>query len=420
MRLITLILGILISQFSFSQTNYIPGYVVQITGDTAFGFIDYRNWSENPNRVTFKLNEGSNSIKYTPTDIVGFSVYDEIYMSGIVEYETSPFKTSELVESPALYFKLDTIFLQALYIGNKSLFYYKNIYGKEHFYIRGDTGFELLVYKKYIVGKNGQIIIKENNRYLGQLTLYLSDCPDISLKLKNTSYSKKSLKNLFQYYYANVSTDPYFQNNAEKISTEVGVLAGVSFSYLKFQSRASPTLVNAVYEEPSINVAGGLFIDILFSRNQRKWSLYSELFYSAYRTNGRYENIKNPDEYTITELEIGNAHVKLNNLLRFKYPFGKFSLFFNAGLSNGFAISETNYSMSELKTKTYIGSIVKFEEGPAILETRKYEQAIIMGLGAKFNRYSFEARFEQGNGMSGYITLKSFTQKSYFLLGYRF
>jgi len=106
----------------------------------------------------------------------------------------------------------------------------------------------------------------------------------------------------------------------------------------------------------------------------------------------------------------------MNNLLRYKYPVGRFFVYLNAGISNGYVISETN----TLKKEHKIYSSESVEEGVALNETRKYEQGSILGLGTKINRYSFEIRNEKGNGISESSVLKSTTNRYFFLLGYKF
>jgi len=39
-----LLIFILLPFISTAQTNYKPGYVVTLTGDTLHGFIDYKEW----------------------------------------------------------------------------------------------------------------------------------------------------------------------------------------------------------------------------------------------------------------------------------------------------------------------------------------------------------------------------------------
>lgn len=408
-------IGTLSFQLAFAQENFISGYVIKNHSDTLFGFVDYRNWEKNPDMIKFKTNVENDPISFKPTDITEFRVEDEIYVSGIIDTEVSPIQTDRLEADPQINLKVDTAFLQTLFRGKKSLYYYKSSDGKENFYIEHAAGFDLLVYKKYLKYQDGTNAIIENKKYLGQLILYLDDCTTIHSKLENTLYKQNSLMKLFQYYYECSSSEIYFQKNIEKISTEIGVLAGGSFTSLEFKGDAFSYLVHAGYNS-SINFSTGLYFDLILPRNQRKWSIYNEILFSTYKVKGSYEEYENEDKYSITTTEIGYSYLKINNLVRFKYPIGDWFLFVNGGMSNGYSISETNYKKRVSKFYT----TERVVEQSALNDARKYEQGLIIGTGVKYNSFSIEIRYEKGNGMSNYTQLKSSTTRYFFLLGYRF
>lgn len=85
-KLLLLITGIIISVLSFSQQNYLPGYIIQNNGDTVTGFIDYRNWSLNPDLIEFRKTSNSAATKYKPGDIKEFTTT----YSGTSVYEGTP------------------------------------------------------------------------------------------------------------------------------------------------------------------------------------------------------------------------------------------------------------------------------------------------------------------------------------------
>jgi hypothetical protein len=406
-----LIAGILTSQLAFPQKNYIPGYVIKNNNDTIIGFVDYRNWEYNPDKIEFKTSPDSNPISFTPSEITEFKVEGETYVCGIINTEISPRLTSKLNEYPQINTKVDTTFLQTLISGDKSLYYYKNKDACENFYIKQNTGYDLLIYKRYINLQNGRSVITENRKYLNQLTLYLNDCETINSRLESTSYEQNSLIKLFQYYYKNSPSEISYQRDMEKVQIEMGVLAGISSTTLEFPSSDIDYLGQAGFD-PSINFSSGIFIDLILPRNQGKWSINNEILFSKYNVRGNYSGYDSENNYSEMTTELGYSYLKINNLVRFKYPVGHLFLFLNAGLSNGFSINETNYK----KLTTTEGVV----EEPALYVTRKYEQAYILGTGIKYNKLSLEFRYEKGNGMSAYKYLNSLATRYYFLLGYRF
>jgi hypothetical protein len=136
---------------SFSQENFIPGYIIELEGDTAHGFIDFKNWKINPDHIFFKKNPDTDKTEFSAVQIRGFCVNGEIYESAIVETEISPANKNFLQYDAALYFRTDTVFLQAIFIGPKSLYFYLTRDKKEQFYIKEDSNYTLLIYKRYLI-----------------------------------------------------------------------------------------------------------------------------------------------------------------------------------------------------------------------------------------------------------------------------
>lgn len=414
-KLILTLCGLLILQIAFSQENYQPGFIITLKEDTLTGFIDYRNWDKNPDKIAFKKAINTEAITYKPIDIQSFHVLDEIYRSAIVETATSSLIFHNLEDNPELRIKIDTVFLQSLISGAKSLYYYKSK-EIENFYTQQDRTFNLLGYKKYSKLEEGNRVIKENKQYIKQLALYLNDCPSIQTKFQDTKYNKKSLVGLFMLYYECTDSAIEFQKQTEKALFKAGILAGASLTALNFKSDAYPELAHTDYKS-SINFSGGLFLDIILPRSQRKWSVYNELLFNSYSVNGIYNYFYHENSYAITYTEFGYSYLKINNMIRFKYPIQNSFIYINAGISNGFALSETNYKRNNITFYNFERII----ESKALNGTRKYEQAFIMGLGTSLKKYSLEARYEIGNGMSYPDSLlNSKVRRLYILFGYTF
>jgi len=414
-RITLTVLGIFIFQISFCQKNYLPGYIIPLKGDTLKGFIDYRNWEHNPGKVFFKEKLSDKNTVYTPMNSKSFGVLDEVYKSAIIQTEISPDNTNNLQFDPELNIENDTAFLQTMIQGAKNLYFYINKQGRIQFYIKQDSGYELLVYKKYLKERDGERVIMENNKYIGQLTIDLADCPNILSKIWQTKYTKKSMENLFLYYYDCTQSKMKFQKKTEKTSTEFGALAGLSLTTLKFKGNDFPYLANVNYKQ-STNFSAGLFFNIILPRNQKKWSICNSISFAQYKVDGSITDFIRENYYTITNTKFEYSYLKLNNLLRYSYPIRKLCVFVNVGISNGYVISEKNYKKQTL----IFYSPGEVTEGKAIDNTRKLEECYVLGLGTKFKRYSFEMRYEKGNGMSDYLALKASTLRYYFLFGYRF
>jgi len=396
-RIVLLSIVTLVAYPTFSQENYLSGYVILSGGDTIHGYIDYRNWRINPDKISFKKELSDNNIIYTPLSCKGFSVQDEKYESGIISTELSPTNTSELNDNSELIIKTDTTFLQTIIQGKKSLYYFLNNSGKEQFYIKKDTAFELLVYKKYLKSRNQGKIIIENKKYIGQLLIYLNDCPSIQSEINNLEYRRKSMQKLFHTYYECTKLTLDFEKKIEKVSTEFGVLAGFSFIPENNNSNAS----DKYHSEMSLNMTFGVSLNIILPRTQKRWSFYNELVFAPYNSDIHQVSYKEENVYTITDYKGKIMMLKMNNNIRYQYPFGKASAYAYFGVSNGIGTQRNDYQ----RTESVFHSIITIGEVYDYGNISIIEVGLNLGLGVYYKRFSFAAgldSFYRYNFLLGY------------------
>ncbi len=396
---------------SYAQEKYMPGYVVTQGGDTIHGFIDYRNWDRNPVKISFKSDLNRQAVQYTPIDIIGFSVANELYAGGIVEVEDSPFKPSKLMTVSELKIRIDTVFLQAVVLGSKGLYYYKTSKDKDQFYIVENASFQLLYYKTYLKEVDGKSFATDNQQYLGQLGTYLQDCPRLYSKMSATKYSRKSLVDLFEFYYECTSSEMDFQWQREGVIFEPGVMAGISRTAVSFSGGAPDYLVNGNFSS-SNNFIAGVYLDIVLPKRRRKLIIRNEMLYSSYQTEGFYNHFNNETFYTLHYSRLGYSQLKFSHMLRIKHSMGKASIFVNGGITQGIAVKETN----ERTIDATLSDSRRVEQDVAVYPSSKYELGWNSGVGVGFKSISLEARYEQGNGMSK----DAATQRFYVLLQYGF
>lgn len=403
----------LIFNKAVSQEKYLPGYVKTLEGDTIPGLIDYRNWDNNPKTVFFKQ-KGQDRIKvYKPLDIAEFGVLDEIYVGAAVEKEVTKNTVYVHSESSALQVRMDTVFLQTLVLGKKSLLSMKSS-GKENYYIKEGNNYTLLKYKWYLTEQKGIQLKEENLTYKRQLASYLGDCLYMMPSLEDAQYNSNSLESIFLKYYECTDRLPTFRKVREKIVADLGILTGVSSTSISINS-------SQVFDIQRINfprdysVVVGIFVDLILPRKERKWSIYNELLYSHYNVSGGFQDFNNENDYINVEGKLSYGYLKLNNLVRFKYPLKSFKIFANAGISNGYALSET---IKKSTFKKFYTSETN-NESKLLDKTRRYEQGLILGLGAIKGRLSGEFRYERGNGMSDFIYLGVRADRFFLLVNYR-
>jgi hypothetical protein len=235
--------------------------------------------------------------------------------------------------------------------------------------------------------------------------------------ISGISYSQKDLVKLFDEYYLCNQEEINYQPESRKIKTEFGIFGGLSLTKLKLVGSFAyfSSLINTDYRW-SDNFTFGLFNNIILPRKQGKLSFTNELMFSVYKASGINLDSTNADIYTKTYSSIGASYIKLNTLLKFKFPVKRIFLFMDGGISNGIGISKTNYFRSE----NHVYSTNNISEAEALHNPRRWEKGFLLGLGSNIRNFSFEFRFERADGMSTYELLSSPVTRYFFILGYKF
>lgn len=144
---------LLVPFFSFAQSNYKPGYVVTLKGDTVKGFIDYREWDLNPETIDFKSSLTDKSrAKYGVEELNSFSVTGlESYVRYSGSISTNPTDPYQIQNYRDTSFRVGTVFLKVLEKGDRiALYSYKDEL-KTRFFIGDNPSYtpKELIYRTY-------------------------------------------------------------------------------------------------------------------------------------------------------------------------------------------------------------------------------------------------------------------------------
>ena len=414
----TRLLAILLLSFYFlnplsAQNNYQPGYIILHNGDTVKGLINQQKWEKYAGQVFFK-DENRITHKYSPKNIKGFATEKRNFISAGIFTEVGNSNINKLTYNENLELVADTVFLETIIKGKKSLHYYYNTIGKEQFYINQDGNFELLKHKRFLRLVEGKPNVFEDKSYMKQIADYLDDCPETRMKVHETAYSYKSLEKIFMVYYTCKGNIVQFKKEKEKIRLFYGVLGGITQTQINFYSRYFSYLVDG-NSSPSTNITAGGFFEIGLGRSKRNLFLNNELLYTGYSFDIKHKDYLDANNYTNTNSTLAYSYIRLNNMVRYKLYLRAFTLFANFGISNAFSLSKTNKSSVEKKFFTSHTT----EEGKALEEVRSIESGWNLGAGVQMKKIMVQLRFESTNGMSSYESLTSRLHKTYILIGYQ-
>lgn len=162
-KLTFLIVLLLLSQFILAQKDYRNGYVINISGDTLVGQIDYRGDVFMSTHCNFK---GNNNviINFTPSEISGY------------RFENGRFYITKKV-------KEEPLFLEYLVNGKINIYYSRDGNG-EHYYIdkEGEDLIEIPFEEKekYI---NNKKYLSESTKHVGVLNYYFEGIPKMQSQI---------------------------------------------------------------------------------------------------------------------------------------------------------------------------------------------------------------------------------------------
>jgi hypothetical protein len=168
-----LILLIFFPSLSYAQSNFKPGYIVTLSGDTVRGFIDYKEWDQNPIKISFRNDIGTTQKKqYTVNNISSFEISGfENYRRTVTWISLDHTELSQLTHSIDSIKIKDTVFLRTIYRGNAvSLYSYKDQL-KERFFVaeKGSEPVELIYHRYLDPNPDHQSNILTQNGYKIQL-----------------------------------------------------------------------------------------------------------------------------------------------------------------------------------------------------------------------------------------------------------
>lgn len=192
-RLPLFLVTIVISTFSYAQPSYREGFVVNNSGDTSKGWIDYRQWERNPNAILFKKDLSvAQATQFTIADLTYFEVTgSDRYFRAVVKKDIRPVQLHEVSETDVDSTVADTVFLRILLDARASL--YELIDTKTHYYIKeAGNDYAELLYKVRVKEGRVQIfpIYRDQLRYL---LIAAGKSDNLQALLARTNYNESDL-----------------------------------------------------------------------------------------------------------------------------------------------------------------------------------------------------------------------------------
>ena len=185
----------------YSQSGFIPGFVITHEMDTLHGKVAYVDQAMLREGCQFIREGETNPVTWSPDDLYGFGfsggrffVSREVELITAKSFRRTQTETGEAGDSVAL----ERVFLELLAEGAANL--YK--YSQGVFFAEKDG----TLYQLYSESKEtdvrgqvreGQIMAREVRKYIGVLQFLMSDCPGLGSRIHNQAFREPALADLF-------------------------------------------------------------------------------------------------------------------------------------------------------------------------------------------------------------------------------
>lgn len=227
----------------YSQSDFIPGYIIKNDNTVLNGLIDYGNKKSNYTKCVFQKDKSSEKITYSPDELKGY------------RYDGGKYYVSMKPDSSYT----SNVFLEYLFDGIVNLYYFYNDAG-DHYYISRD-GLKLTelrndLRKFYAVpNKTGVsklyaeltpvLYEKESKEYIGTLKTFFQDSQKTMKDADNTSLNINSLIRISENYHNEVCPNEEciaYSKRPLKVKVGFGPLVGYTISRITTSEVAPPYL----------------------------------------------------------------------------------------------------------------------------------------------------------------------------------
>lgn len=326
-----LLIAILCPLFSKAQSNFKPGYVVTLNGDTIRGSIDYKEWNENPRYIKFKAGNSNQVDQYSGANAGSFSINGyEHYKRFILPVSQDWVDVSKLSFDKEIPTITDTVFLRSVSSGKNVTLYSYTDRIKERFFIAENNAQPTeLAYHLYTDAANKIITAYTYKKQLQMVAATFSPGNvKLSEAIQLSNYKLSDLKKV-------VSDINGSQENAKvPVSDRNGArfFAGIGAANSVVNFKGDHPLTPAGNSSsilPKINAG----VDVYLNKNVGRWLFRVDLSFTANKASFNYNETNVVSSHTY-KLKFDQYIASLNPQIVYNlYNTNKFKFYLDAGLA---------------------------------------------------------------------------------------
>lgn len=253
-----ILLGLLLSiKVLNAQTDFRPGYILKISGDTLFGEIDYRGDLLMSSVCKFKDDENINK-QYSPDDILAF------------RFINSKYYVSKEIDSKK-------VFLEYLIKGQVNIYYMRDDKGDHYYLDKEDVELTEIPYEEGIKYVDDKQVFFETTKHIGLLNYYMQDAPEFQSRIQSLKKPEhKTLIKLAEDYHNAVCEGEeciIYEKKQPFLKVKLEGVAGV----VNFEN------IDDIYDKYYFQ--GGIITHFWLPRTNEKLHFRTGVLYSTIETN---------------------------------------------------------------------------------------------------------------------------------------
>lgn len=410
------ILFCLVSNFTKAQTNFQPGYVVTLSGDTLRGEVDARRAERSARIARFRASETAAAEEYKPLQIKGYG-----FVNGRV-YQTETVMLLDSLPSVRSYEEVvlsrRPSFLEVIVQGAGNLLYLRDERGKDHYYVRvQNKPTEELIQSFQTQALKSGTYRRPTNEFRKTLAVATQQCLAVQPAISNLKYDQQSLIKLLSSYNQCVgSKSEIHASKDRKNHLMLGAVIGGEGSQLIITDN-SRGFNSTAKGSSSIKPVVGLACHLRLTGVNRTLTGRVELLYESQQYNAETLTPL-PAMYALYRVKLTSITLPL--LVRYTYPRGHIRPFAQAGISASYLLDSQNEYRFVQRPKT---DPYPENDWMQLTTTRKIEKGIVGGLGissilSNQHTIAVEARYVRSDGFSEHIAVGGQANRLYLLLSY--
>ncbi|RYU89542.1 hypothetical protein EWM62_14590 [Mucilaginibacter terrigena] len=329
---------------AFSQSNFKPGYIVNLNSDTTRGYVDYREWVNNPSMFIFKPTTDAQpqQIDINNTKVVS--------VNGLEQYEAYTAQISTAYISSPLPDHLDTsfrkgkVFLKLITKGKNAAMYAYTDKIKPRFYAFDNENSTLAELGHYVYMEPKNRVEKTDSRYRAILYNLASKFnaldEKLNRKIRVADYNENELVTIFIALNGNANS-PVISKNLSGVRFFAG--AGIKFNNVSFNGATD--FFTAGTSSSSTTPTISIGVDYMINKQTQQLFIRAEVTASggSYAFRESFSDVLN----TTTAFKFKQYNIAIVPQLIYNYYSAeKFKAYIGAGAAINFAFYQ-DYSYSK-------------------------------------------------------------------------